>query len=106
MSFVKFPEVQPLRRAGGRRYYRPEDVVILKNIQHLLHEEGYTIKGVQALIKREGVKALKNVDGLKASSTETTKNETLDSSSIDKNSEAKKEALINELKSIRALLEG
>ncbi len=49
----KFPQVRPLKRGGGRRYYRPEDVALLKRIRDLLYSEGYTIKGVQKLL-REG----------------------------------------------------
>jgi len=49
----KFSQVKPLKRGGGRRYYRPEDIVLLRNIQNLLYKEGYTIKGVQKLL-REG----------------------------------------------------
>jgi DNA-binding transcriptional MerR regulator len=49
----KFSQVKPLKRGGGRRYYRPEDVVLLRNIRTLLYKEGYTIKGVQKLL-REG----------------------------------------------------
>jgi DNA-binding transcriptional MerR regulator len=47
---TKFTQVKPLKRGGGRRYYRPEDVELLKNIHHLLYQEGYTIKGVQKLL--------------------------------------------------------
>ncbi len=47
----KFPQVRPLKRGGGRRYYRPEDVDLLRQIRTLLYEEGYTIKGVQKLLK-------------------------------------------------------
>lgn len=47
---TKFSQVKPLKRGGGRRYYRPEDVELLKNIHHLLYQEGYTIKGVQKLL--------------------------------------------------------
>lgn len=50
---TKFPQVRPLKRGGGRRYYRPEDITLLKRIQTLLYNEGYTIKGVQKLL-REG----------------------------------------------------
>jgi len=46
----KFSQISPLKRGGGRRYYRPEDVELLKNIYHLLYQEGYTIKGVQKLL--------------------------------------------------------
>jgi len=48
---TKFSQVRPLKRGGGRRYYRPEDVQLLRRIQRLLYEEGYTIKGVQRLLK-------------------------------------------------------
>jgi len=46
----KFPQIQPLKRAGGRRYYRPEDIDFLGNIRSLLHDQGFTIKGVQKLL--------------------------------------------------------
>jgi DNA-binding transcriptional MerR regulator len=48
---TKFSQIRPLKRGGGRRYYRPEDILVLKRIQRLLYEEGYTIKGVQRLLK-------------------------------------------------------
>ncbi len=48
---TKFPQVKPLKRGGGRRYYRPEDVVLLRRVRELLYSEGYTIKGVQRLLK-------------------------------------------------------
>lgn len=51
---TKFNQVKPLKRGGGRRYYRPEDVALLKHIHHLLYTEGYTIKGVQKLLKGQG----------------------------------------------------
>lgn len=51
---TKFSQVKPLKRGGGRRYYRPEDVSLLKHIHHLLYTEGYTIKGVQKLLKGQG----------------------------------------------------
>ncbi len=51
---TKFSQVRPLKRGGGRRYYRPEDVELLKRIHHLLYTEGYTIKGVQKLLKGQG----------------------------------------------------
>ena len=53
----KFPQVKPLKRGGGRRYYRPEDVALLKRIRDLLYAEGYTIKGVQKLLKEGAVAA-------------------------------------------------
>src|SRR5262249_54499433 len=57
----KFVQVRPLKRGGGRRYYRPEDVDLLRGIRHLLHADGYTIKGVQKLIKENGIRAVVEV---------------------------------------------
>ena len=56
---TRFPQVKPLKRAGGRRYYRPGDVVLLRTIRQLLYEEGFTIKGVQKLIKEQGTRAVR-----------------------------------------------
>jgi len=53
----KFPQIKPLKRRGGRRYYRPEDVALLRRIRSLLYTEGYTIKGVQRLLREGGAKA-------------------------------------------------
>jgi DNA-binding transcriptional MerR regulator len=55
---TRFPQIRPLKRAGGRRYYRPDDIERLRIIKRLLYEEGYTIKGVQKLFKEQGVQAL------------------------------------------------
>ena len=52
----KFPQVKPLKRGGGRRYYRPEDVELLRQIRALLYQEGYTIKGAQKLLRVRGRK--------------------------------------------------
>ena len=51
---TRFSQIKPLKRGGGRRYYRPEDVELLKGIRHLLYGEGYTIKGVQRILKEHG----------------------------------------------------
>ena len=61
---TKFPQIQPLKRGGGRRYYRPEDVALLRHIRHLLHGEGYTVKGVQKLLRERGAKAAAAPDAL------------------------------------------
>ncbi len=55
---TRFPQIRPLKRAGGRRYYRPDDIERLRLIKRLLYDEGYTIKGVQKLFKEQGVQAL------------------------------------------------
>lgn len=51
----KFPQLRPLKRGGGRRYYRPEDVDLLRGIRQLLYGDGYTIKGVQKILHEQGV---------------------------------------------------
>lgn len=51
---TRFKQIKPLKRGGGRRYYRPEDVELLKGIRYLLYSEGYTIKGVQRILKEQG----------------------------------------------------
>lgn len=55
----RFPQIRPMKRGGGRRYYRPEDLVLLRGICHLLHAEGYTIKGVQKILREQGVDTVK-----------------------------------------------
>lgn len=54
----KFSQIKPMKRGGGRRYYRPQDVEIIDTIRKLLHDDGYTIKGVQKLLREHGVKAV------------------------------------------------
>lgn len=51
---TRFPQIKPLKRGGGRRYYRPDDVALLKGIRRLLYGEGYTIKGLQRILKEQG----------------------------------------------------
>jgi DNA-binding transcriptional MerR regulator len=53
---TRFAQIKPLKRGGGRRYYRPDDVDLLKGIRHLLYGEGYTIKGVQRILKEDGIR--------------------------------------------------
>lgn len=61
---TRFPQIRPLKRGGGRRYYRPEDVELLRRIQSLLYKEGYTIRGVQRLLResRGAVPAIEPAD--------------------------------------------
>ena len=54
----RFSQIRPLKRGGNRRYYRPEDVLLLYRIRDLLYKEGYTIKGVQRILKGSGVKGV------------------------------------------------
>src|SRR5690349_25081377 len=53
---TRFPQIKPLKRGGGRRYYRPDDIELLRGIRHLLYGEGYTIRGVQRILKEQGGK--------------------------------------------------
>ncbi len=55
---TKFSQIRPVKRAGGRRYYRPDDVQLLGAIRILLYSEGYTIRGVQRILKEQGVRAV------------------------------------------------
>lgn len=59
---TKFEFVTPVKRAGGRRFYRPQDVMVLKAVKRLLHDDGLTIRGVQRLHKEQGLKKLIGVD--------------------------------------------
>jgi DNA-binding transcriptional MerR regulator len=52
----RFREIKPMKRGGGRRYYRPDDVALLRGIRQLLYGEGYTIRGVQRIIREQGIK--------------------------------------------------
>ena len=57
----RFREIKPMKRGGGRRYYRPDDVSLLRGIRHLLYGEGYTIRGVQRILKEQGIKFVQAV---------------------------------------------
>jgi DNA-binding transcriptional MerR regulator len=52
----RFPQIKPVKRAGGRRYYRPTDVALLEGIKRLLHDEGLTIRGVQKILREQGIR--------------------------------------------------
>ena len=92
----KFLQIRPLKRGGGRRYYRPEDVVLLRRIRYLLYEDGYTIRGVQKLLRQSGAKALADVatppDSADQNSTGSLENR------------AQLEAVLGELESLRDIL--
>lgn len=57
----RFPQIKPMKRGGGRRYYRPDDVDLLRGIRHLLYGEGYTIRGVQRILREQGVGFVQDV---------------------------------------------
>lgn len=59
---TRFNQIKPMKRGGGRRYYRPEDVELLSSIKTLLYKEGYTIRGVQRLLKEQGTKLTQPIE--------------------------------------------
>jgi len=111
---TKFSQVKPLKRGGGRRYYRPEDVALLERIHHLLYTEGYTIKGVQKLLKGQAksqiVAEANNQNTAQAQTSKiapsVTQNQ-MDASKQNKmsdNQRAVLEIMLGELKAMRAML--
>jgi DNA-binding transcriptional MerR regulator len=67
---TRFTQIKPMKRSGGRRYYRPDDVDLLRGIRRLLYGEGYTIRGVQRILKEHGIKSVQGlVDGSSAAPT-------------------------------------
>ena len=92
---TKFPQVRPLKRSGGRRYYRPEDVALLRHIRHLLHAEGYTVRGVQKLLRERASKPV-------AALTEPDRIET--ESPLSPEDRAKTTRILDELCTLRDLL--
>lgn len=115
----KFSQVKPMKRGGGRRYYRPEDVELLQRIHHLLYSEGYTIRGVQKLLKstRGSVAVLdKKVEETVAAEVEELKDtvvaaetatETAPAPSTAMKAERKEllKVMLEELKAMRELIE-
>ena len=99
---TKFPQIKPLKRGGGRRYYRPEDVALLRQIRQLLYDDGYTIKGVQRLLK-EG--ALKNTAQLGvATAIDPDKQKQPQNTSTGSREKAALRSIVDELQSLRKLL--
>ena len=93
---TRFPEIKPMKRAGGRRYYRPQDVELLHRIKELLYDDGYTIRGVQTYLKKEskGAKSVKvgaKVEEKSAKASGTVPKELMD-------------AVLSELRDMRAML--
>ncbi len=99
---TKFLQIKPLKRGGGRRYYRPEDVTLLKTIRQFLYSDGYTIKGVQRLLKDGLIKTATNkMDTERNSVPEAPEIETRSFSMENKN-EIKE--IMEELKALKRLL--
>ena len=97
---TKFVQIKPIKRGGGRRYYRPEDVSLLRGIKSLLYNDGYTIRGVQKVIKENGTKQLlKSFQNKHFTENEKDNNELLDQSKLAKHSlnDNKRRKLMNVL---------
>ncbi len=104
---TKFVQIKPIKRGGGRRYYRPEDVMLLKGIKALLYNDGYTIRGVQKVIKENGTKKLLQVENENKLFTVTKKDNKseLTQNAISNNpiSETKRTKLMNVLNDLISL---
>jgi len=89
---TRFNQIKPMKRGGGRRYYRPQDVDLIKGIRHMLYDQGYTIKGVQRLLKENGNQFLAAIGAgdlaaaeaitLRKAEAEATQNPPLDDSAM------------------------
>jgi len=101
---TKFNQVRPLKRGGGRRYYRPEDIDLLRRIRELLYTEGYTIKGVQRLLRDGGGKAA--VSRAAPNRKPMVRSGGDGAEGIDPALRRELRALLNELVEIRKMLEG
>tara|TARA_B100001996_G_scaffold283467_1_gene223738 strand:+ start:91 stop:516 length:426 start_codon:yes stop_codon:yes gene_type:complete len=104
---TKFAQIKPIKRGGGRRYYRPEDIELLKGIKYLLYNDGYTIRGVQKVIKESGArKILKKESDIK-SFTDSENNNIDRSEQLDHGShsisETKRKKLLNVLNDLVSL---
>ena len=96
---TKFIQIKPIKRGGGRRYYRPEDIKLLKGIKSLLYNDGYTIRGVQKVIKEVGTKKMLQKESENNIFTETknTNNHSSNNANQYKLGESKRKKLMNVL---------
>ncbi len=110
---TKFSFIRPMKRAGGRRFYRPQDLEVLKGVRFLLHQEGYTIKGVQRLHKEQGLRRLVAAAGgdvdivasLEAELALNTHDENEAGASLDDAARARLTAVLEEIETVRARLD-
>ncbi|MFQ5786099.1 MAG: MerR family transcriptional regulator [Alphaproteobacteria bacterium] len=97
---TKFSQIKPLKRGGGRRYYRPEDIALLRRIKSLLYSDGYTIKGVQKLLREGGGKEGRG-DGAAAAAETAARS---GGENLPPERRAQVEAVLGELVAVRDLL--
>lgn len=109
---TKFAFIRPMKRAGGRRFYRPSDIAVLRGVRRLLHDEGYTIKGVQRLHREEGVRRLiaagegAVAPGSAAAPGSTNEGLGLDSSALSDGARDRLSEILAELEATKARLDG
>jgi DNA-binding transcriptional MerR regulator len=101
---TKFPQIKPVKRRGGRRYYRPEDIVLIKGIKSLLYVEGYTIKGVQKLLRETGRSAAIDAEAAEATDSSSPDQETHVTSEPESPFLGQLEATLRELEELRRFL--
>ena len=97
---TKFPQIKPMKRGGGRRYYRPDDVEVVKTIRDYLYDKRFTIEGVQKVFKEKGLKAILG-DEIQKDFFE----EVIPASDLDENSRQLISSIIGELKIMKNELE-
>lgn len=103
----KFTQIKPMKRGGGRRYYRPADIVVLKGIRHLLYVDGFTIRGVQQIFKREGIDFVKSITSSSEAIPETKQTNTAAKKQASSSNSIQKEIaaqLVQEINVCRELL--
>lgn len=101
----KFSQIKPLKRGGGRRYYRPEDMDLLRNIRDLLYTEGYTIRGVQKLLREGGVRSLGESLERSVQAKAEPEPEAVAPAGLSLKQRQTLEAALSELTSLRAILQ-
>ena len=103
---TKFSQVRPLKRGGGRRYYRPEDVDLLRRIRALLYEDGYTIKGVQKLLREGAAKPAPAPVAVATREAVDNGPRAMDRGGLDAATRDELRAVLDELEALRELLRG
>ena len=105
---TKFSFIRPMKRAGGRRFYRPQDVAILGAVRRLLHDDGYTIKGVQKLHREQGIRSLVDApsgDAATADQDEASVGSNAGYSTLTQDSRVKLQTTLDRLVDVRARLD-
>jgi DNA-binding transcriptional MerR regulator len=102
---TKFAFIRPMKRAGGRRFYRPQDIAVLAQVRRLLHEEGYTIKGVQKLHRELGAKRFLNGQVEALAPADATPPTTMPSAELSPDARRRLEEALAELEAAKARLD-